>query len=166
MSPQSLKSTGRGDDHPVMFARRWIRFAFAIAMVALTSCGALPAATTTTDHANVEDSTSTTLAENTPATTLGEGAIDVTLRLPSDWSGAVVAGSSDDYPGAALQWEAGGSTLTVSLPGEGSYVFWAETPSSDDGLCFYQAQSDPQWRGIEVYDGQTVFLDLSGEVCE
>ena len=54
----------------------------------------------------------------------------------------------------------------VNLPGVGTYVFWAEAPSSDDGLCFYQAQSDPQRQQTDVFDGDTVTLDIAGEVCE
>ena len=45
-------------------------------------------------------------------------------------------------------------------------MFWAEAPSSDDGLCFYQAQSDPQWQQTDVFDGDIVNLDIAGEVCE
>jgi hypothetical protein len=112
-----------------------------------------------------ESPTSTTIAENAPVTTVAVGAIDVTLRLPSGWTETVIHARSDDR-GARLQWEASESTINVSLPGEGRYVFWAEAPSSDDGLCFYQAQSDPQWSQADVYDGQTIILDISGEVCE
>jgi hypothetical protein len=78
----------------------------------------------------------------------------------------VVQGRSDDYPAAGLAWEASGSRLEVSLPGEGWYVFWAATPSSDDGLCYYEAQSDPRWQPTRVFDGDTVTLDITGEVCE
>lgn len=135
--------------------------------VLLASCGALPASTSTSstpsDTRGLD--TTTTLAES-PVTTMAEGAIDVVLRLPSNWDEAVIQGRSDDFPTARLVWEASGSTLDVSLPGEGAYVFWAAAPSSDDGLCFYQAQSDPQWQQTDVFDGDTVTLDIAGEVCE
>ena len=101
-----------------------------------------------------------------PATTAVEGAIGVVLRLPSDWGEAVVWGRSDDYPTARLTWESSASSLDGSLPGEGAYMFWAEAPSSDDGLCFYLAQSDPQWQQTDVFDGDIVNLDIAGEVCE
>ncbi len=133
----------------------------------LASCGAQPTPTSTSSIPSdtFGRETTTTLAES-PATTVAEGAIDVVLRLPPDWDEAVVQGRSDDFPTARLMWETSGSTLGVSLPGEGAYVFWAEAPSSDDGLCFYQAQSDPQWQQTDIFDGDTVALDIAGEVCE
>jgi hypothetical protein len=133
----------------------------------LVSCGALPTAGTTTTTSPITDGRETaTTSVADPAPTTVPGAINVALRLPSGWSEAVVWGRSDDYPNAQLAWEVTGSTLDVALPGEGGYQFWAESPSSDDGLCFYQAQANPQGQQTTTFDGDTVSLDISGEVCQ
>lgn len=109
---------------------------------------------------------STSTIPETGSTSEADSPIEVVIRLPDDWSAATVWANSGDYPQAALQWDTMDPTLEATLPGPGSYVFWAETPSSDDGLCFYQALSDPQWKEAAVRDGDTVRLTLSGEVCE
>jgi hypothetical protein len=150
-----------------MASRTINRVAVAAVCFALASCGALPTTATTSSTSPDTDgrATTTTLSES-PTTTASAGSISVVLRLPANWDNAVVLGRSDDFPTALLAWEASGSSLDVSLPGEGGYIFWAETPSSDDGLCLYQAQSDPQWKPTKVFDGDSVELDLAGEVCE
>jgi hypothetical protein len=150
-----------------MSSRTINRLATGVLGVVLAACGALPASTSTTSTAlDTDRPETTTTVSGGPATTAVEGAITVVLRLPASWDEAVVQGRSDDFPAARLAWEASGSSLDVSLPGEGAYMFLAETPSSDDGLCFYQAQSDPQRQPMQVFDGDTVTLDIAGEVCE
>lgn len=146
-----------------MSSRTINRLSVAVLGLVLASCSGLPTSTPTSSPPPGDEGrvTTTTVAEN-PATRVVEGAIGVVLRLPSDWGEAVVWGRSDEYPTARLAWESSGASLDVSLPGEGAYRFWAEAPSSDDGLCFYQAQSEQ----TDAFDGDTVKLDFAGEMCE
>lgn len=72
--------------------------------------------------------------------------ITVVLQLPGDWSRAIIEAGTEDFSDAELHWETTSTELATTLPGAGEYVFWAETPSSENGLCFYQAQSHPNGR--------------------
>lgn len=111
-----------------------------------------------------QPTTAVTPAQTT--STEAEGAIHVVVELPEDWSTATIEAITNDYRDVELRWRTTGPRLDVTLPGPGAYWFWAESPSSSDGLCFYEAQSDTQWKQTELVDGGTIRLEFSGEICD